>query len=380
MKNSIKVANIILEGRFGGPQSRILQVAKQLRETDVNTTVIFPSLDSEKFEKKLEDSRINYRKIKLHRLTKDLSHLLKYIFFFFTEVHKIYRALKEGQFDIVHVSGGVWQIKGAIAGTLAGVKVLWHLNDTQSPYLLRFLFKRILQRLANGFIVSSQEVKKYYSNCFGNTDKPIFLVRPPVDVGELNPNNSFSNSKQLSDKRINIVSIGNINPAKGYEYFIKMAAKLETAKDNLVFYVVGDKNRSKTYFSRLSHLRSRLELDSLHFLGYSSDIKNILNATDIYVCSSISESGPMTLFEAMAMKKAIVTTNVGDVADLITHGESGFVVPPKKPKLLAKYVKKLIDKKSLRASFGEEARKVAKKKLDVKVAARNHMEAYRAIL
>jgi len=45
----IKVANIILDGRFGGPQNRILQVAERLKKYEIETIVIIPKKDSEFF-------------------------------------------------------------------------------------------------------------------------------------------------------------------------------------------------------------------------------------------------------------------------------------------------------------------------------------------
>ena len=64
------------------------------------------------------------------------------------------------KFDLVHVSGGSWQFKGVIAGKISKTKVVWHLNDTFTPYIVRLIFKQI-NFLADSFIFSSKKTKNY---------------------------------------------------------------------------------------------------------------------------------------------------------------------------------------------------------------------------
>ena len=62
-----------------------------------------------------------------------------YIILFPFEVIKLALILKKKKFDLVHVSGGSLHNKGIFAAKLAGVKVIWELNDTYSPILVRWI-------------------------------------------------------------------------------------------------------------------------------------------------------------------------------------------------------------------------------------------------
>ncbi|MFX0141723.1 MAG: hypothetical protein ACFFDN_49250, partial [Candidatus Hodarchaeota archaeon] len=69
----LKVANIILEGRLGGPQTRILLVAEKLKKKyGIETIVIMPKKDSELFYSKLVEKGIKAKRLNLHKLTKHI--------------------------------------------------------------------------------------------------------------------------------------------------------------------------------------------------------------------------------------------------------------------------------------------------------------------
>ena len=113
----LKVANVIEEGRYAGPQARITTVAEKLKENGIETIVVFPQKDSDVFYKKLSEKGIQTRRLSQHHLTKQKSHLLKYFIFFVPELFSLWRSLKKERVDMVHCNGAC-QIKGIIAGRL----------------------------------------------------------------------------------------------------------------------------------------------------------------------------------------------------------------------------------------------------------------------
>ena len=80
------------------------------------------------------------------------------------------------------------------------------------------------------------------------------------------------------------------------------------------------------------------------------------------------------------MEKAIVSTDVGDVAKFIKEGVSGHIVPIKNALAMAEKVELLIDNKVLRKKFGENARKIAVKELDVDICTKKQAKFYRKIM
>lgn len=375
----IQVVNIIEEGRLGGPQIRIAEVAKALKPMGVETTVVFPSLNSKRFQKRLDDYQIPSVQMPIHRLTKDRKALMAYFFFFLYELILLYAFLRRRKFDVVHVSGGVWQFKGVIAGKLAGCRVVWHLNDTNTPIVFRYFLKFLSRWFVDGLIVAGKRVRRYYVDEFGITGKPVFEIQAPVDTKVFSPSALNNTETMLIRTGMNIVSVGNINPAKGYEWFIRMAAELNN-EPGLNFYIIGPHLGSQKEYSRmLLNLQQELGVERLTFYGYSENIRDILKETDIYVCASVNEASPLSVWEAMSMGKTIVSTDVGDVSCLVKDGESGFIVPCRRPGELAGRVRTLIHDENLRRQFSGRVRENAIRKLDVKRIAGLHRSAYEKI-
>jgi len=133
----IKVANIIEDGRAAGPQVRMIEVAKKLNKKEFETVIIIPKKSSQSLKTRLIKNNITYKELSLHRLTKQKRQLFLFATLFIYEIFFLYRFLKNNNFNIVHVSGGIWQWKGVIAGKLAGCKVIWHLNDTSMPFFIK---------------------------------------------------------------------------------------------------------------------------------------------------------------------------------------------------------------------------------------------------
>jgi glycosyltransferase involved in cell wall biosynthesis len=167
--------------------------------------------------------------------------------------------------------------------------------------------------------------------------------------------------------------VGYINPVKGIEYFIEMAHMLNAKYKNLHFTIVGPPLGGQRSYSRgITRLLREYHLKNVHFYGMCDDVPGILKGTDIYVCSSLTEASPMSVWEAMAMRKAVVSTDVGDVRR--------FIVPPRNAEALAEKVDLLIGDTELRNGFGKRARATAVTELDVEICADKHRRFYQEVL
>ncbi len=374
----LKIANILLDGRFGGPQNRVLQVSEKLINYGIETLVIIPNKDSEVFYSKLISKNIKVKSLKLHRLTKHKPHLLGWLLFFIPEVIGLYKYLKNEKVCLVHCNAP-WQIKGILAGKMAGAKVIWHLNNTELPKILKLIFN-VIAHLSDGFILTGKRVKKFY---FNNTiaKKKFIEIQAPVNTTHFDPNNIVADRAIRNNKGIKIVTVAVINPTKRTEDFINLAAILNKKYKDLCFYIVGQHlDSQKEYSKKLIKLINDLHFENISFYGKSDNVAEVLNAADIFVCTSEAESGPMSVWEAMAMEKAIVSTDVGDVSVYIKDGENGFIVQSKDVKALTKKVGILIEDKNMRVKFGKNARAVAVKELDIEICAEKHINFYFEVL
>lgn len=376
----VKVANIIEDGRLAGPQLRIAAVSQLLRDYDFETDVILPINNSIQFREKLKKSGTTYYEFNLHRLTRSGSGLLTYFVFFLWEIILLWRHIRRKRYEIIHCSGGAWQIKGVIAGKFAGSTVIWHLNDTSMPIYIRCVF-RLLSPLADGFVVAGTRVKTYYLSNFA-INKPVFEIQAPVDTTVFDPGIPGLQKPIIDGSRLRVVTVCNVNPLKGLEDFIAMAAMLQNEfGQRLDYFIIGPIfDSQKKYAAQLKKRIVELQLSNVSFHGAAKNVPAMLKSADIYVCSSIAEASPTALWEAMAMKKAIVSTDVGDVRRFLQDDIAGYIVPVRDVYSMASAVARLVEAPSKRRRLGCAARKVVLKNLDLQVCAKKHSRMYTSIL
>ncbi len=365
------------EGRFSGQHKRILAVAQRLRQEGIETLVYFPQMDSEYFEARLREAGVEYRRMNINRPTKDPRLFARYLVSFLPEIVACFRQLRRDRVTLVHCNGS-WQVKGALAAKLAGKKVVWHLNDTKRPFVIKLIFSLMAALLADTLIVAGNRVKSYYLENGILRRRMCEVIQAPVDTKMYDPAVVTSDGVLAPYKGINIVTISNVNPVKGLEHFIDMARILSERYESLDFHIVGSiYERQRNYYRNLQNRIREYGLGNVWFHGFAANIENYLKEADIFVCSSLYEASPTSVWEAMSMGKAIVSTDVGDVAAMIQDGLSGFVVQPGSGKALGEKVRLLIEDPWLRSQFGIRAREEALKKLDVDACVISHSRVYR---
>lgn len=147
-------------------------------------------------------------------------------------------------------------------------------------------------------------------------------------------------------------SIGSLVPLKGYADLITALPLIRQNHPKTHLTIIGDGPEKKN----LQRLAKRLGVDrATHFLGSILDIKNQLTNWDLFISTSHSESFGLGIAEAMAAGLPVIATHVGGVPELVTK-DTGHLVPPHDPDLLAKAVVNLLDKPAERTRLGGAAR------------------------
>lgn len=373
----LRVANVHLDGTFGGPQHRTLQVAARLRRSGVDTVVILPETGSDTFYERLVAGGIEVRRLPLRRLSRRREQWPAWAVGYVPEVVRLAKTLRDARVSVVHCNG-VWQTKGLLAAKLAGVKAILHLNDAWTPLGIRAIFA-ITRHLADGFIVTGRRVMDAY---FGGAPPGVAIVpiQAPVDTGRFDPDRVAPDPHLMNGSGPKIAVIGCITPTKGLEQFIEMARRLAGPYPDAHFYIVGPvPPNQRAYGAAIERLVGSSGVPNLSLVGPSSAVETVLKAIDVLVCPSLTESGPMVVWEAMAMGKGIVSTDVGDVTYYMPDGDAGFVVPVGDSAALADRVARLLDDRSLRARLGARARERARQALDIDIAAARHRDFYRQV-
>jgi glycosyltransferase involved in cell wall biosynthesis len=335
----------------------MVRVAAALQK-DLHTIIFLPSRNSERFQQFCLEHHVDYRTTRLTPLSKDLLTALNFFVFFLWETIQLMVLLKRANIQLVHASGGSWQYKAVLASWLLGVPCVWHLNDTKMPALIRFTFK-YAQHLAQGWIFASNASHDYYKNLI-TPGRPTAIIPSTVSTDAFNPDIKVNTDPCLGKKGLFIGTVANISPVKGLETLIRACAALAEIGHTPQVVIAGDvSTRQSRYHKHLVNLANDLGLNNLLFMGPQSDVRPILKKLDIYVCSSISESSPISVWEGMAMGLPIVSTDVGDVSCYVDDEKEGYIVPVGDHLAMASKLEYLLENPAKREQMGLAARKSA---------------------
>jgi len=166
-------------------------------------------------------------------------------------------------------------------------------------------------------------------------------------------------------------------PIKGITNLIQ-AAGIVCKKHKVEFVVLGD-IVDRQYHSQCEELIEMLGLqDNFHFMGHVNPVE-WYHKVDIFTLSSISEGVPYALLEAMSCGLPAVCTGVGGIPEIITP-DTGFVVPPEQPEVLADRLSILVENKDLRLSMGKRATQLVQEKYTIRMMADNFRNLYESLL
>lgn len=139
-----------------------------------------------------------------------------------------------------------------------------------------------------------------------------------------------------------ILFVGRLHPTKNIETLFYAYKKVLETHRNVILAVIGIGPEEE----KCRKLVKRLGLtDKVKFLGYipHEQMPKYYNVADIYVLTSIWEEWSNTIMEAMASDVPVIATNVGGNPYLVKDKETGFLVPPKVPQVLAEKIRYVLD-------------------------------------
>jgi glycosyltransferase involved in cell wall biosynthesis len=134
-------------------------------------------------------------------------------------------------------------------------------------------------------------------------------------------------SLDLPDGALLISTVGELNPLKGHEEFLRAAAEVASLFPAAHFVLVGEDRSGGGYLSRLKTMVSEIGLESrVRFPGWVSDLPSLLLASDVFISASHTESFGLAILEAMACRRAVVATRTDGAQELIDDAKTGVLV------------------------------------------------------
>lgn len=280
----------------------------------------------------------------------------------FKALIQIISLIKKWKIDIVHSHGFKADIYGWLASRWTRTPIIATKHGwTSSSRIVRLweCIDMFFLRFFDQIVAVSSEVR--YKLLRRIPEQCVKLIPNGITVRNLPSQNVASLRTELGlEKASQVVGIvGRLSIEKGQKFFLEAAKKIAKVIPSVRFLIVGEGPMRK----ELKEYTNLLNLnDIVFFTGYRNDIEEIYSLLDVVVSSSLREGLPLTLLEAMARKKPVVATSVGEVNNLIQNKINGFLVSPEGPDSIARSVIILLKDKKLRIKIGKEAQKTIQRK------------------
>jgi glycosyltransferase involved in cell wall biosynthesis len=189
----------------------------------------------------------------------------------------------------------------------------------------------------------------------------------PTDLIHCGIRTEFFNGDPLSPPKagesFRFLSIGRLEPAKGYDILLNALALARQEEPNLILRIIGSGSEHE---SLVNQTRSLGLADHVIFLGAlgQDEVKTELSQCHVFVMGSRSEGLPIVIMEAMAMRRPVIAPDIKGIPEIIRHGENGYIFSAENEKSLAQYMIKIVRQGDAVAKMGELGRRCVEEQFE----------------
>jgi glycosyltransferase involved in cell wall biosynthesis len=227
------------------------------------------------------------------------------------------------------------------------------ITDPIGNKMRAFIFKHGCSKI----IADASVIKRQLVEQNGIDPGKIEVIGSAVDLEKFNPTRDrlkFRREMGFTSEMPIIANIGMIRPDKGQVLFVEAARLVLRERPDARFVVVGQGTGLLKLGEKVRNAITRAGLAGKVFMiGYRWDTPEIYAASDVVVIASLrTEASPIVLREAFASGRPVVATKVGDVPEIIAHGENGLMVEPGNCQALATSILLFLSDEKLAARCG----------------------------
>lgn len=269
--------------------------------------------------------------------------------------------IKKEKPDIIHERDSTFSFSPIL---LANKFRLPYFVEINSPISMNNLIFKNIEKFkenskihkADAIITVSNTLRTYFRNK-GLPDNKIYVVPNGVDETIFNP---FVDGKYVKIKynlegfRVICFSGSTLQKWQGIDILMKTAMMIQSIK-NIKFLIVGEEIRDKRNIPENVVFTGSIKHEDVPYYLAAADI---LVAPYILIDKFIKIgffNSPIKLFEYMAMGKAIISSDMGQIKEVIEHGKTGILIKPNDPIELTEAIMRLLDDDKLRTKLGNNA-------------------------
>jgi glycosyltransferase involved in cell wall biosynthesis len=289
--------------------------------------------------------------------------------------------VRRQRIDLLHTFDFHTTVFAALPAKFAGLKRLVTSRRNLGTTLKgprRWLLRRLF--CWSDCVVVNSEAARQDLLAAGVPPRLIRVLLNGVDLQRFSRNGHRFSARRhwgWKDEDLLIGMVANLRPEKGHETLFEAIPAVVRRFPQAHFLIVGPDplNQGRYLQAMASDLGHHVS-----FLGDCSDIPELLAALDLFVLPSLTESMPNSVLEAMSAGRPVIASAVGGLKELVRHGETGLLIPPKDPGALASHIVHLLAEPELRERMGRAARMRAESEFDINRAAQGLEAIYDELL
>lgn len=300
-----------------------------------------------------------------------------------TQLRRFARWLKSARIDILHTHDFYTNVFGMSGGVLARVPVrIASMRETSGmrsaaqSHVQKFLYS-----LSHHVVANSNAVREKLIADGTSADK-LTVVYNGLDLRRLETTVSRSQALTMlgvpDEPRRFISIVANMrHEVKDYPMFLRSARLVKDAVPDAAFLLAGEGELSDS----LRALARDLGIDdSTFFLGRCENVAELLSISEACVLSSKAEGFSNSILEYMAAARPVVVTDVGGAREVVTEGETGYLVASGDDRTMAARLISLLRDPETARLMGEKGRRVVEEKFSCEAQLARTEELYDRLL
>jgi glycosyltransferase involved in cell wall biosynthesis len=288
---------------------------------------------------------------------------------------RIKSIIKEFKPDIVHTHASKAGALGRRAAFNMGVPVIihtfhGHVFDAYFSGVRSSVYQNIERNLAKKStkIIALSEAQKYdlvekYKIC---PEEKIQIIPLGFDLSRFREDmdekrRQFRNNFMIEEDEIAIGIVGRLVPIKNHSLFLEgIKYVLENSRKKIRAYIVGDGEDKDCLVQKCidmgldyADVTGDKRIGTVTFTSWIKNVDYVYAGMDIVALTSLNEGTPVSLIEAQAAGKSIITTNVGGIENIVIPGKTAMLTENNSAEEFGKNLLKLVEDNELRKHYSD---------------------------
>lgn len=373
---------IINRFNLGGPTYNVAYLSKYLDDR-FETLLVGGAKDESEDTSTFITESLGLNPIIIDEMRREISPINDY-----KAYKKLKKIIQDYRPDIVHTHASKAGALGRLAAYHCGVRQIYHtfhghvfhsyfgkLKTTFYKKIERYLAKRSTKLIA----ISNLQKKELSDEHDIAKSEKFHVVHLGFDLRRFSENTVFNRKDfrkkyNLKPSEVAIGIVGRLVPIKNHKFFIDAAEKvIQKTKKVVKFFIIGGgelEQELKTY------VKAKNLDQKITFTSWIRNIEWAYAGLDIVALTSLNEGTPVSLIEAQAASKPIVSTKVGGIQDVVLEGQSALLSKSADIASFTKNLIQLVESKPLRDQFSGAAQKFVFDRFSYQVLTREMQKLY----